>query len=267
MSLRTAPFAVIDSETTGTDPLHDRVVSLAVVRMGDREPEIWSTLINPGRPIPPESTAIHGLTDADVADAPTLSEALQSPDACRALVGATPVAYNARFDAAFVPLGKKWLCAMRLAKHLLGDAVADYQLPTVAEHLGVDSEAIRQSLPQNGSMRHQAPFDAAMAASALNPLVDRYLSLGLPEDIERLVEFAERPLTYKVITFGKHEGLAYNRAPVHYLQWLLNESDMGCDPDIRHSVLEALKPAAPREEVAAAGIAARLKRRALSIRP
>lgn len=69
------PVAFFDLETTGVDPAKDRIVEIAVVKVhpgGNRES--WVKRINPEMPIPPESTAIHGITDEDVKDAPTFKQ-------------------------------------------------------------------------------------------------------------------------------------------------------------------------------------------------
>ncbi len=68
----TRPLVVFDIESTGTNPYRDRIVELAVVKIqpdGTRQ-EIVRRL-NPSMPIPPGATAVHGITDADVADCPT----------------------------------------------------------------------------------------------------------------------------------------------------------------------------------------------------
>lgn len=62
------PLASLDFETTGVDPLQDRVLSYAL--LGDRAGEV-AGLINPGVAIPPSSAAVHGLTEKILADAPT----------------------------------------------------------------------------------------------------------------------------------------------------------------------------------------------------
>lgn len=61
-----------DLETTGTDPESDRIVELAAARPGEREPQVRR--YHPGRPIPPGATAVHGISDEDVADAPRFEE-------------------------------------------------------------------------------------------------------------------------------------------------------------------------------------------------
>lgn len=71
------PFAVVDVETTGFSPrLHDRLVEIAIVRIGpDGSPQDeYSTLINPLRDVGP--TRIHGITAADLVEAPTFVEVM-----------------------------------------------------------------------------------------------------------------------------------------------------------------------------------------------
>lgn len=68
---RTRPLAVIDTETTGVSVTKDRIVEVSVVRIeldGTRTRRVRR--VNPERPIPPEATAVHGITDADVVDEP-----------------------------------------------------------------------------------------------------------------------------------------------------------------------------------------------------
>lgn len=65
----TRPFFLIDTETTGTDPREDRIVEISFQRW---EPEVgmtleWCSRVNPGIPIPLESSKVHGIYDLDIA--------------------------------------------------------------------------------------------------------------------------------------------------------------------------------------------------------
>src|SRR4051812_3720008 len=95
------PIALLDTETTGRDPAADRLVEVGIVigRPGaDLERHSW--LINPGRPIPAEVSAIHGIKDADVADKPAFAEvAAQILEVLKQVI---PAAYNASFDRSFL---------------------------------------------------------------------------------------------------------------------------------------------------------------------
>lgn len=73
------PLVFIDLETTGIDIVKDRIVEIAVLKIyPDGKQEVKTRRINPTVPIPPETTAIHGITDADVANEPTFKEVAKS---------------------------------------------------------------------------------------------------------------------------------------------------------------------------------------------
>lgn len=93
------PLAVFDIEATGTNPRADRIIELSVIKLvppkGDHE--IKSFLINPGIPIPAEASAIHGISNEDVASAPLFKDV--AADIYRLLDGCDLAGYNViRFD-------------------------------------------------------------------------------------------------------------------------------------------------------------------------
>lgn len=160
-AVRDASFAVIDTETTGLDPSCDRVVSLAVVPVdaGRVRPEAaWQLLIDPGVPIPPESTAIHGIGDADVRGAPDLSTALAI--AAPALRDRIVVGHNLPFDLAFLAgagyRAEQPLDTLQISRLLWRRRGVRHGLDALAYRTGV--------LPQ---YRHSALGDAIATAQAL----------------------------------------------------------------------------------------------------
>ena len=145
-SLDDMTFVVFDTETTGLDPQNDVVVQIAGVRiLGGRivEGEVFDQLVAPGRPIPPSSTQIHGITDAMVADAPdfqTVGTAFS--EFCETAV---LVAHNAPFDMAFLErlnaegatlFDTPVLCTARLSS-ALDSHKSDHTLDALAEAYGV----------------------------------------------------------------------------------------------------------------------------------
>ena len=92
------PLAVLDIEATGINPRSDRMVELAIVKLTPHAPrEVHTFRVNPEGPIPPETTAIHGISDKDVADAPTFKTL--APMLYKLLDGCDLGGYNLiRFD-------------------------------------------------------------------------------------------------------------------------------------------------------------------------
>jgi DNA polymerase-3 subunit epsilon len=103
VSLAQLEFVAIDTETTGLDPRTDVLVALAAIPFakGRARPETgYTSLVNPGRPIPATAHAIHGIGDADVRGAPPAEAVLPSFFAvCR---GRPLVAHAAHFDLAVI---------------------------------------------------------------------------------------------------------------------------------------------------------------------
>lgn len=116
----------IDLETTGTNTLHDRIteVGLCEVRNGQLVGE-WSTLVNPGKAIPPYIEKLTGITTAMVADAPRFADIARELQG--KLAGKVLVAHNARFDYGFlksefrrqaIDFQEKTVCTVKLSRAL-----------------------------------------------------------------------------------------------------------------------------------------------------
>lgn len=111
-------YVVFDVETTGLKPATDRIVELsAILYEGGYPSSSFSTLINPGIPIPSEVSEINNIYDDDVKDAPTLDSVTES---FLEFIGNCPlIAYNANFDLKFM-----YCSGIDLLKHQLFDAYA-----------------------------------------------------------------------------------------------------------------------------------------------
>lgn len=88
----------MDFETTGLEPGNRHPVQVAVATggLGDVDTLLWSSLVRPPVPIPAEATAVHGIGDADVADAPSFDELL--PKLLELLEGRVLCAFNLPYD-------------------------------------------------------------------------------------------------------------------------------------------------------------------------
>lgn len=92
-------FVVLDVETTGLNPEEHRIVEMCLLSVNDGNiQEVWTSRFNPEGPV--GKTEIHGVTDADVADAPLFKESLE--DVLSRIQNVVLVAHNARFDLAFL---------------------------------------------------------------------------------------------------------------------------------------------------------------------
>ncbi len=168
-------YAVIDVETTGFSPRTDRVVEMACVLVQDRRiVRSWSTLVNPGRTIPDYATRIHGISDADVADAPSFAAA--QGRLRRMCAGATMVAHNAGFDRGFLPgiAHLPWLCTVRLARRSF-PAAPNYKCQTLRSYLDVDDHLFRLVRGDERQMQpHRALGDALVTAGILLRCLDTF---------------------------------------------------------------------------------------------
>lgn len=94
---RRARFAALDFETTGRDPLKDRVTEVGIIIFEDGTVvERWNQLVNPGRPIPAEVTQVTGITDEDVAEMPSFAEI--ADEIVKRVEHEYLLAYNATYD-------------------------------------------------------------------------------------------------------------------------------------------------------------------------
>lgn len=96
-----SPIVFVDLETTGANPARDRVIEVGIVRVSGGEIEYeWSTLVDPGAPIPPLIQGFTGITDAMVRGAPRFADI--ADEVLARLEGSLFVAHNARFDYGFL---------------------------------------------------------------------------------------------------------------------------------------------------------------------
>jgi DNA polymerase III subunit epsilon len=169
-------FVVLDLETTGLSADRDRITEVGAVKVrgGEVLGEL-ATLVRPERPIPAAVSAVTGITDAMVRDAPTIGAVLP---AVREFLGdAVLVAHNARFDVAFLRAAyarhdgggfdPMVVDTARLARRLVADEVRDVRLATLAAHLRA------RVRPE-----HRALTDARATVDVLHGLIERAGAYG-----------------------------------------------------------------------------------------
>lgn len=234
-SLRDATYFVIDTETTGLDPATGGVCefALAVLKNG-RITFKFSSLVNPGAPIPPETSAIHHITDKHVEGYGNLDDILRQCARAMAEAGVSPtppdayVAHNARFDSSFVPQLNKapWLCTFRWAQHIWPDSKMYSN-----QYLRY---ALQLEVPEvEGLAAHRAMADVYVTASLLNHLIDQ--ALYPEQDVGELIAAIGQPILKKTCRFKAHDGKPWSEVPKEYLKWLINNlKDL--DPDTLYTI-------------------------------
>lgn len=164
-ALHELSYVVVDTETTGGSHwLYDKITEIAavVVRNGEIV-DVYETLVNPQRPIPPFVSRLTNITWDMVKDAPTFDRV--APELMRVLEGNVFVAHNANFDWRFITseitratghqLRGRRLCTVKMARKVLPQ-ISRRSLDHVARYYGVE---IRN--------RHRAGGDAIATAKCL----------------------------------------------------------------------------------------------------
>ncbi|HPD94810.1 MAG: 3'-5' exonuclease [Bacteroidales bacterium] len=227
------PLAVIDLETTGIDVVRDRIVEIAVLKVTpDGNQDMKIRRINPEMPIPPESTAIHGITDDDVKDAPTFKEVAKS--LANFIEGCDFAGFNSnRFD--FPLLAEEFLRAevdIDLKKRKFIDVQTIFH-KMEKRTLGA---AYKFYLDKDLENAHSAGADTMATYEILCAQLDRYSELK--NDVAFLSEFSSfnRNVDYlgrivlddngvETFNFGKHRGKpvveVLKKEPSYY-SWMMN---------------------------------------------
>jgi len=156
---------VFDTETTGLDPSADRVIELGCVELVNRFPtgRTLHHFINPqGRSVHPEAQAVHGISDADLADKPVFDEILET--FLDFIDGAKLVAHNANFDMGFINaelarLGQPYIDPARVVDTL---AIARRKHPMGPNSL--DALCKRYGIDNSHRTKHGALLDAELLA-------------------------------------------------------------------------------------------------------
>jgi DNA polymerase-3 subunit epsilon len=177
--LHALSYVVVDVETTGGSPhTGHRITEIAAVVVRDGAvQDVYETLVNPQRPIPPMIMKLTGITMEMVAGKKPFADVC--PDVLGALAGHVFVAHNVNFDWRFVSaevaratgqrLDGPKLCTVRLARKLLPQ-LRSRSLGYVADHYGADAFARDYFEARHGRerpWRHSAAGDAVATAHCL----------------------------------------------------------------------------------------------------
>lgn len=217
----TRQLSTIDLETTGTDVREDRIVEVAVLTVypgGKVVPFVRR--VNPGRPIPAGASAVHGITDADVAGAPAF--AAIAPDLFATLTGCDIAGFGVvNFD---LPLLVNEFARVGLPFRVGGRAVLD----------ALSLYRRREPRDLTAAVQFYLGADRASAQAVLDAQVGRYGLPARPADLHATFAevdvggaFRRDPNGAVVFAFGKHRGRPLDQVAAEapdYLRWVLRQS-------------------------------------------
>jgi DNA polymerase III subunit epsilon len=227
------PLIFFDLETTGVDVAADRIVELSYLKIypnGDEESRTMK--INPTIPIPPKVTAIHGITDEDVKDAPTFAEVAKN--LAKVFEGSDFAGYNSnKFD---IPLLAEEFLRTHTDIDLKKRKFVDIQVIFHKKEQRTLSAAYRFYCDKELEGAHSAEADAKATYEVLQSQLDRYPDL--PNDIDELSKYSShnRNVDFlgrivlddndkEVFNFGKYKGQPVEevlKKDPGYYTWMMN---------------------------------------------
>ena len=206
-------FIFYDTETTGLKAEKDRIVEIAAY--DPLKEAYFEELINPNCPIPAEASAVHKITDEMVASAPSFTEVSQKfIDFCQG--DAILVAHNNdNFDIHFlrheflrsqIPMPSwKFLDSLKWARRYRND-LPRHTLQFLREIYGIAA-----------NNAHRALDDVIVLQKVFQMMTGDLSVSEIYHLLNKRSHFAKAP---EVMPFGKHQGVALEKVPKHYVKWL-----------------------------------------------
>jgi DNA polymerase-3 subunit epsilon len=234
MELRLSrPMCFFDLETTGIDIGKDRIVEISIFKVfpnGNKESKTW--LVNPTIPIPPQTTAVHGITDEKVANEPTFTEL--APQVYNMIKDSDLGGFNSdRFD---IPLLAEELLRAGVDFDMKNKVSVDVQTIFHKMEERTLSAAFKFYCGKNLENAHSAEADTMATYEILKAQLDRYPELE--NDMKSLSEFTTRKKiadfagmiafdkdNEEIFTFGKHKGAKVEKileTEPGYFSWIQN---------------------------------------------
>lgn len=227
------PIVFFDLETTGVQITRDRIVEISILKISpDGERETKTRRINPEMSIPAEASAVHGITDADVADCPTFAQVARSLYTW--LEGCDIAGFNSnRFD---VPMLVEEFLRAGVAVDFDDRHFVDVQTIFHKMERRTLEAAYKFYCDKTLENAHSAEADTLATFEVLEAQLDRYPD-DLKNDIPALAEFSTHgrrvdfagSLAYNdkdeiVINFGKYKGVPVTevfRKDSGYYNWVM----------------------------------------------
>ena len=248
------PIVFFDLETTGTSVTHDRIVEISIIKVyPDGSETVHTRRVNPGMHIPEEATAIHHITDQDVADQPTFD--IIAPKLADFITGCDIAGFNStRFD---VTLLDQEFHRAGIDFDFSGVRFIDVQNIFHKKEQRTLVAAYRFYCDRTLDEAHSASADTRATYEVLLAQIDRYPDIG--SDVKTLSEFSAMNkavdfvgrLIYddngrEVINFGKYKGrLAEEVLTVEpsYYDWIMRSDFASSTQKAFTAVMDRVKAA------------------------
>lgn len=227
------PIAFFDLETTGINVASDRIVEISILKIDPSGNESWFTRrVNPGMPIPPQSTAIHGITDEDVKDCQEFRE--MAKEVASFIEGCDLAGYNAiKFD---IPVLAEEFLRAEIDFDIRKRRYVDVQVIFHKKEQRTLSAAYKFYCDMTLVDAHSAKADTQATYEILKAQLDHYSDLK--NDVEmlsafssqnKIVDLAGRIILnsdgVEVFNFGKHKGKPVTdilKEEPSYYAWMMN---------------------------------------------
>jgi len=191
---------VFDTETTGLDPQNgDRMVEIGCIEMINRVPtgRTFHAYFNPGMAMPAGAQAVHGLSDAFLADKPSFHE--KAEELLEFLGDAMLVAHNAGFDFGFLNMELGQCMRDPVCRSRMVDTVALAKTRHPGAKLSLDALCTRYGIDRSHRVKHGALLDAELLAQLYVELTGgRQIGLGLVANAANDIAAAVRGLRERV---------------------------------------------------------------------
>jgi DNA polymerase-3 subunit epsilon len=227
------PLVILDLETTGVNIASDRIVEFSALKVTPGGHEEWLTMrLNPGIPISPEATRVHGISDADVANEPHFRDVAKR--IASFLEGCDLAGFNSmKFD---IPILSEEFLRVNVDFNPARHRYVDVQVIFHKKEQRTLSAAYKFYCNMELENAHSAKADTAATYEILKAQLDRYPDLE--NDIEKLSAFSAfnnnadlagrivfNEQGQEVFNFGKHKGkpveLVFREEPSYY-SWMMN---------------------------------------------
>ncbi len=222
-----------DTETTGNTS-EDVLCELAYAKISlensskSKDLDIFCKLYNPKRPIPPEASAVHHISNKMVSDKEAFKESLEYGEIKKMFESKEniPVAHNAKFDIGMLLKEDikidRFICTLRLVRFLdQENKIPRYNLQYLRYFLDMDIDATA----------HDAKGDVLVLENLFSRLLKKFVEKNngdMEKAIEEMIEVSSHPSLLHTIPFGKYSGKKVSdiaQDDPDYLRWLLAQKE------------------------------------------